>query len=65
LTGAMNQDLPVLIVAAGDSVLGLSCPLLPLSEQSCGSRLDNGPGFRRELPSPVALTMVQFNVPST
>jgi len=64
LTGGMNQDLPVLIVAAGDSVLGLSCPLLPLPEQSCGSRLDNGPGFQRELPSRLALTTVQFNVPS-
>ena len=64
LTGGMNQDLPVLIVAAGDSVLGLSCPLLSLPEQSCGSRLDNGPGFQRELPSRLALTTVQFNVPS-
>ena len=64
LTGGMDQNLPALIIAAGDSGLGLSCPLLPLSEQSCGSRLDNGPGFRRELHSGLALTTVQFNLPS-
>jgi hypothetical protein len=64
LTAGVDDDLPVLIVIAGDSVLGLNCPLLPFSEQACGNRLPTGPGFEHELPWRLALASVQFNVPA-
>jgi hypothetical protein len=63
LTGGVDEDLPVLIVVSGDSVLGLNCPLLPFSEQACGNRLPTGAGFEHELPWRLALASVQFNVP--
>ena len=63
LTGGVDDDLPVLIVVSGDSVLGLNCPLLPFSEQVCGNRLPTGAGFEHELPWRLALASVQFNVP--
>ncbi len=65
LTGGVDDDLPVLVVVSGGTVLGLSCPLLPLSQQSCGSRVQGEPALQRELPWSLALTAVQFNVPPT
>jgi hypothetical protein len=65
LTGGVDDDLPVLFILSGGTVLGLSCPLLPLSQQSCGSRGQSGPSVERELPWRLALTTVQFDVPPT
>ena len=62
LTGGVDDELPVQFMVAGATVLGLNCPLLPLSQQSCGSRGQTG-GFERELPWRLALTTVQFNEP--
>ena len=42
LTGGVDDDLPVLFIVSGGTVLGLNCPLLPLSQQSCGSRVADG-----------------------
>jgi hypothetical protein len=64
LTGGVADDFPVLIIVSGDTVLGLSCPLLPLSQQSCGSRNAPAQSIERELPWRLALTSVQFDVPS-
>jgi hypothetical protein len=63
LTGGVDDDLPVLVIVSGGTVLGLSCPLLPLSQQSCGSRVQAEPALQRELPWSLALTEVQFNLP--
>jgi len=63
LTGGVADDFPVLIVVSGGTVLGLSCPLLPLSQQSCGSRVAPAQSIERELPWSLALATVQFNVP--
>lgn len=65
LTGGVNDDFPVLVIASGGTVLGLSCPLLSISERSCGSHVQPGLGVQRELPSALAITTVQFNVPGT
>ena len=65
LTGGVDDDLPVLIIVSGGTVLGLGCPLLPLSQQSCGSRVQTEQALQRELPWSLALTAVQFNVPPT
>lgn len=62
LTSGVDDELPVQFMVAGATVLGLNCPLLPLSQQSCGSRAQTG-GFERELPWRLALTTVQFNEP--
>jgi hypothetical protein len=63
LTGGVDGDLPVLFVVSGGTVLGLSCPLLPFSEQACGSRVPPALSVQRELPWRLALTTVQFDVP--
>ena len=63
LTGGVDDDLPVLFVVTGDTILGLNCPLLPLSQQSCGNRVQPRPSIERELPWYLALTLVQFNLP--
>ena len=65
LTGGVNDDFPVLFIASGGTVLGLSCPLLPLSERSCGSHVQPGLGVQHELPSALAITTVQFNLPAS
>ena len=65
LTDGVGADHPVHVIAAGPTVLGLNCPLLPLSQQSCGRRLPTGPGVERELPWSLALTTVQFDLPLT
>lgn len=55
--------LPVVVVAAGPSVLGLNCPLLSLSERACGQ----GTLLARQTNSPLkfknALVTVQFDLP--
>jgi len=63
LTGGVDDDLPVQFIVSGGTVLGLNCPLLPISQQSCGSRVQTGPSVERELPWRLALTSVQFNLP--
>lgn len=63
LTAGVGSDVPVRLVVLGDAVLGLNCPLLPISAQSCGSRLAASPGFERELPSELALAAVQIDLP--
>jgi len=63
LTGGVADDLPVLFIVTGDTILGLNCPLLPFSQQSCGSRVQTGPSIERELPWRLALTSVQFDLP--
>jgi hypothetical protein len=63
LTGGVGDDFPVLVIVPGGTVLGLSCPLLPLSQQACGSRVQSEQALQRELPWSLALTSVQFNVP--
>jgi len=63
LTDGGDDDLPVLFVVTGDTILGLYCPLLPLTQQSCGSRVQDEPSVERELPWRLALTSVQFNLP--
>ncbi len=63
LTGGVDDDFPVLVIVPGGTVLGLSCPLLPLSQQACGSRVQSDRALQRELPWSLALTSVQFNVP--
>src|SRR5664279_955639 len=63
LTGGVDDDLRVLFVLTGDSILGLNCPLLPLSQQSCGNRVQPRVSIERELPWRLALTSVQFNLP--
>jgi hypothetical protein len=63
LTGGVADDLPVLFIVTGETILGLNCPLLPLSQQSCGSRVQTGPSIEHELPWRLALTSVQFNLP--
>ena len=63
LTGGVDDDLPVLFIVSGGTILGLNCPLLPISQQSCGSRVQTGPSVERELPWRLALTSVQFNLP--
>jgi hypothetical protein len=37
--------------------------LLPLSEQSCGSRVEAAASVKRELPWRLAITDVQLNLP--
>lgn len=64
LTVGLGEDLPVRVVVTGSTVLGLNCPLLPFAEQSCGTRTPAGPGFEHELPVSLALTTVQFDLPS-
>jgi len=64
LTGGVDDDLPVLFVVSGGTVLGLSCPLLPLAQQSCGSRAESGANIEREIPWRLALASVQFDVPA-
>ena len=63
LTGGVDDDLPVLFIVSGGTVLSLSCPLLPLAQQACGSRAQTGPSIQRELPWQLALTSVQLNLP--
>jgi|GEM_PF-1033091 len=63
LTGGVDDDLPVLFIVSGSTILGLNCPLLPLSQQSCGSRVATAPSIERELPWRLAFTTVQFNLP--
>jgi hypothetical protein len=63
LTGGVDEELPVLVIVTGDAVLALSCPLLPLSEQSCGNRVQAASGVERELPWRLAVTDVQLNLP--
>jgi len=63
LTGGVDDELPVLFIASGGSVLGLNCPLLPLSQQTCGSRWQTGPGRQHELPWRLAIATVQFDLP--
>jgi len=63
LTGGVDDDLPVLFIVSGSTILGLNCPLLPLSQQSCGTRVATAPSIERELPWRLALTTVQFNLP--
>jgi hypothetical protein len=63
LTGGVDDDLPVLFIVSGSTILGLNCPLLPLSQQSCGSRVAAAPSLERELPWRLAVTTVQFNLP--
>jgi len=63
LTGGVDDDLPVLFIVSGSTILGLNCPLLPLSQQSCGSRVGAAPSLERELPWRLAVTTVQFNLP--
>jgi hypothetical protein len=63
LTGGVEGDLPVLFIVSGGTVLGLNCPLLPLSQQSCGSRTQTAIGVEREVPWRLALTLVQFDLP--
>ena len=41
LTGGVDNDLPVLFIVSGGTVLGLNCPLLPFSQQSCGSQVQS------------------------
>jgi len=63
LTGGVDDDFPVLFIVSGSTILGLNCPLLPLSQQSCGTRVATAPSIERELPWRLALTTVQFNLP--
>ena len=63
LTGGVDGELPVHFVLAGATVLGLNCPLLPLAQQSCGSRMATGAGVEGQLPSRLAVTTVQFDLP--
>ena len=63
MTGGLDDDLPVLFVVSGGTILGLNCPLLPLSQQSCGSRVAGASSVQRELPWRLAVTTVQFNLP--
>jgi hypothetical protein len=63
LIGGAGDDLPVQFIVSGETILGLSCPLLPLSQQSCGSGVRPGSGVQCELPRRLALTAVQFNLP--
>jgi hypothetical protein len=63
LTGGVDEDLPVLFIVTGGTVLGLACPLLPLEQQACGSRVQTGTSVERSLPWRLALTSVQFNLP--
>lgn len=65
LTGGLEDELPTQFIVTGESVLGLYCPLLPFPEQACGRHLPTGPGAERELPSRLALTTVQFDLPPT
>ncbi len=63
LTGGVDDDFPVLFIVSGSTILGLNCPLLPISQQSCGTRVATAPSIERELPWRLALTTVQFNLP--
>jgi len=63
LTALADQDLPVLTIVPGETVLGLYCPLLPFNQQSCGGQASTGSGAERELLARAALTTVQFNLP--
>lgn len=63
LTGGVDDDLPVEFIVTGGTVLGLNCPLLPLSQQSCGSSVAAAPSVERELSWRLAVTTVQFNLP--
>jgi len=63
LTGGVDDDLPVHVIASGDTVLGLNCPMLPLSQQSCGGHVPTGPSIEHEMPWHLAVTTVQFNLP--
>ncbi len=63
LTGGVDDDLPVLFIVSGGTVLGLNCPLLPLSQQSCGTRVQDPPSVEHELPGRLALTSVQYDLP--
>lgn len=63
LTAGVDDELPVMFVASGGTILGLNCPLLPLSQQSCGSHRQTGTGVSSQLPWHLALMSVQFNLP--
>lgn len=63
LTDGGSGELPVSFIVSGGTILGLNCPLLPLSQQSCGSRSHTGPGVTGQLPWQLALISVQFNLP--
>ena len=63
LTVGVGDELPVHVVASGESILGVNCPLLVFAEQACGSRSSAGTGIETELPAGVALTTVQFDLP--
>jgi hypothetical protein len=63
LIGGVDDDLPVFFIVSGGTVIGLYCPLLPLSQQSCGGHAQPGSAFAHELPSHLALASVQLNLP--
>ncbi len=64
LTGGADE-LPVMFMIAGETILGLNCPLLPLDRQSCGSGAAPGLHLESALPLRSALATLQFNLPLT
>lgn len=63
LFAAAPPFMPVVVVAAGPSVLGLNCPLLSLSERACG----DGTSLALQTNSPLsfknAVVTIQFDLP--
>jgi hypothetical protein len=63
LTGSTGDDLPVRFIVSGDGVRGLSCPLLPLAQRSCGFHVQGEPGWQAELPARLGVVTVQLDLP--
>lgn len=67
LTSGLDPTLPVLVTTSGATVLGLSCPLLELTQRACGQ--PDLPGraptmaLAEPLPYDDALFTVQFDIP--
>jgi len=63
MSSRLPADLPVVVILSGPTVLGIDCPLQPLSTQSCGV----GGAPRWTLAAPLqahaALATVQFDLP--
>ncbi len=63
LMAGLPQELPVRVIAAGPSVLGLSCPLLSLSDMACGEGTSLAVQTNTDLPFESAVVTMQFDEP--
>ena len=65
LVTGVPDELPVAVTVRGPSVLNLSCPRLPMADQSCAAGARPRLRVDRDLARQDALVLVQFNISTT